>query len=205
MVVADGGGRAAQRLKPPDDVGAELDVLAHDRARLVGGRPRLQHAIGDRELADVVQPAAEPAAQGDALRQPELDRDPPGQLATSSQWCSGDASRTVTASARPRASWNTSGSAAASSSTVSDVASRVPSRPPRLAAYSAAVGGVEQRLVRLARVPDRGAARRGDGQLGAAGQLDRGLRVLRRMSSARASSVSVSGISGSSTANSSPP
>ena len=41
---------------------------------------RLQHAIGDRELADVVQPAAEPAADGDGLRQAELDGDAAGQL-----------------------------------------------------------------------------------------------------------------------------
>ena len=43
-------------------------------------RLSLQHAIGDRELADVVQPAAEPAPQRDGLGQAELAGDAAGQL-----------------------------------------------------------------------------------------------------------------------------
>ena len=63
VVVADRRRRVAQAGDAAGHLLADLGVRAHERLLGVGQRPGLASiAVGDRDLADVVQPAAEPAA-----------------------------------------------------------------------------------------------------------------------------------------------
>ena len=208
VVVADGGWPPAPAPSAADDVGAELDVRAQERARLARSAA-VAAARGRGSRACRCRAASRRAGSASATRsdRPSSRRDPAGQVGdllavllrrrladghrerqaagqlehlglVGGQLLDGQRRRPAASGRGRRASRRTAPRSAASSS-------------------ASSVSPV---------VPHRGAARRRDGQLRAAGQHDRRHEtMLRRIVSARRSSVSWSGISGSSTANSSPP
>ena len=122
--------RPAARAPRPGCVGAQGRPLTSSQRLGVQ-----QDAVGQRRLADVVQPAAEPAAvdawsaTGRGGRAVAV-----ASSATSSAWRSGMLSRSAACRASARARRMASGSSATRSSTVRSLISTTRSRPRRLAA-----------------------------------------------------------------------
>ncbi len=81
VVVAHRGRRLAQAGQAGDQLLADRGVADHDAPLGVVERAGLgQDAVGDRDLADVVQQAAEAAAEDQRRRQPQLAGDRGGEL-----------------------------------------------------------------------------------------------------------------------------
>ena len=135
VVVADAGGGVAQARQGFEDGGADFGVstqrLALVRVERVGA---VKDLVGDRELADVVQPAREPAAEDERVGRPSWRATSSARSATCWQCRGGTASRMLAAIARPSARRTASGSSGALSLAVRSRCRTSRSRPRRLAA-----------------------------------------------------------------------
>ena len=177
-------------------------MISHSASSSGPGLARI--ALGDRDLADVVQPAAEPAAQHERVRQAEPRGDAGGEVATrSAAWAS---SAPPDTSASARATPTASGSACGASAVARSGEQRDAVAAGALGGVEAAVGRLDERVERVELAARPGRADR-DRQPHAHARRRRPAysATAARSCCARRSSSSSEVTPRSSTANSSPP